>query len=593
MLESYLEYWRLMLRIDSASDSEVRGFLDRHRGGALAEQLRTNWLKVLGKRGRWELYRSVQAGFSSDDPEIACYGLLARWHTGDEVSVAELSPFWNAPRELPDGCASLAKALVQVSRLGPRDVWARFRILIDADLHKSAHRLMAWLPRDQALDPGVIRTVTRAPAKYLKSVRFDLSKVSERELVIVALTEVADEDPLAAAGFWRGKLSESFPLEDRGYVWRMLAMQGARRHLPEALEWFVQANDVAPSDLQLAWRARIALRQEKWPEVRAAIERMSSLARNDPAWTYWMGRAERALGNPLEAEGYFSRIATQYNFYGRLAAEELGIALQLPPRAEPPSEEEIAAVAAIPELARAVALYRADLRNEGFREWVVGVRGMDDRRLLSAAELARRNQMWDRAINTADRTVAAHDFFVRYPAPYREVLVQQARTNALDESWVLGLVRQESRFIANAKSPVGATGLMQVMRNTAKWVAKRARLRHFSWAEASRPEVNAMLGTLYLRYVLDNLGGSPVLASAAYNAGPTRARQWRDVRPIEGAIFAETIPFGETRDYVKKVMMNTVYYSAVLGGEALPLKTRLGMVPSRGGAAEKEIEAIP
>jgi soluble lytic murein transglycosylase len=146
---------------------------------------------------------------------------------------------------------------------------------------------------------------------------------------------------------------------------------------------------------------------------------------------------------------------------------------------------------------------------------------------------------------------------------------------------VLGVVRQESRFIIGARSSNGATGLMQVMRPTAKWAAQRMRVKNFSWARLHEPELNASLGTYYLRHVLDQFDGSPVLAAAAYNAGPSRARLWRGNAPVEGAIFAETIPFLETRDYVKKVMANTVYYSAVLGTDPTPLKARLGVVPPR------------
>jgi soluble lytic murein transglycosylase len=170
---------------------------------------------------------------------------------------------------------------------------------------------------------------------------------------------------------------------------------------------------------------------------------------------------------------------------------------------------------------------------------------------------------------------------VRYLAPYREVLAEKARSRDLDEPWVLGLVRQESRFITGAKSSAGATGLMQVMRPTAKWVAQRMRMKNFSWARLSDPEFNAAVGTYYLKHILNQFDGSPVLAAAAYNAGPTRARLWRGTAPVEGAIFAETIPFGETRDYVKKVMANTVYYAAVLGIYPTPLKTRLGTVTPR------------
>jgi soluble lytic murein transglycosylase len=228
-------------------------------------------------------------------------------------------------------------------------------------------------------------------------------------------------------------------------------------------------------------------------------------------------------------------------------------------------------------------LYRLDQRVESAREWIWSIRGMDDKQLLAAAEFARENEMFDRAINTADKTQTLHDFGVRYLAPYREALGEKARAQQLEEALVLGLVRQESRFIAAIKSSAGAAGLMQLMPATAKWVAGRMGMQDYSWARVTDANVNAALGTYYLRHVLDDLDGSPVLAAAAYNAGPGRARKWRDTRALEGAIYAETIPFNETRDYVKKVMNNTMYYAALLGGQARSLKARLGTIAPRGG----------
>jgi soluble lytic murein transglycosylase len=211
--------------------------------------------------------------------------------------------------------------------------------------------------------------------------------------------------------------------------------------------------------------------------------------------------------------------------------------------------------------------------------------------LLAAAELARREGIFDRAINTADRTAHQHNYKVRFLVPFKDVFNAQSRSAGLEEAWVLGLVRQESRFIAAAKSSAGARGLMQLMPATAKWVAKRNGLRDYSPANVLEVPMNVALGTSYLRMVLDDLG-HPVLASAAYNAGPGRARRWRGMQPLEGAIYAETIPFNETRDYVKKVMANTMYYSQLIGGKLIPLKERLGLIPAKA-AGERPSEELP
>jgi soluble lytic murein transglycosylase len=244
-----------------------------------------------------------------------------------------------------------------------------------------------------------------------------------------------------------------------------------------------------------------------------------------------------------------------------------------------------------------VKLTALDLRPEAQREWVYVVRGMDDDGLLLAATFAQRNSLFDRSINTADRTQRRHDFALRYPTPYRPEIGEAARQNSLDESLLYGLARQESRFVADIVSSAGAIGLMQMMPSTAKWVAKQLGRADYKSSRLDDPAMNIAFGAYYLRSVLDRLDGLPVLATAAYNAGPGRAQVWRGSTPLEGAIYVETIPFNETRDYVKKVMSNAVFYQFELGLPYRRLQDRLGVVLPRGssggvGAAEGDT-AIP
>ena len=261
-----------------------------------------------------------------------------------------------------------------------------------------------------------------------------------------------------------------------------------------------------------------------------------------------------------------------------------------PPQAKAASAEEQRATRENPGIRRALAFFRLDMRTEAVKEWNWSLRGMEDRQLLAAADLAKRNQIWDRAINTADRTKYEHDYSLRFLSPYGEHVRPAAQNQSLDDAWVYGLMRQESRFITSAKSNVGASGLMQLMPATAKWVAKKIGLRNYDHGRVNDTETNVLLGTSYMRLVMENLDNHPVLASAAYNAGPGRAKKWRADRPLEGAIYAETIPFSETRDYVKKVMSNSVYYSALFNGKPDSLKARLGTVGARTPEPFKDAE---
>jgi len=591
LLAPYLEYWRLKLRLEEMPDSDVRAFLEQQAGTYLAERLRADWLKELGKRGDWQNLEQQLPLLVRDDLEIRCYAWLARLARGEEGAHEEARELWLEPRELPESCHALANRMIEAGRVSTDDVWRRVRVLFENGQLSAARRALVHLPAGEKHDESLLNQAATAPKRVLVSPPKKLERRATREMVLFAVVRLGRNEPEAAVDVLRGGLGQRLPPEDAKYLWGRLAYEGARRLLPEAHQWYGLAEDATLNDEQLAWKARAALRAADWQAVRDAIDRMSVSARQDPAWTYWYGRALGAQGRDDGARAYYLRISAQPNFYGLLAAEELGYVPAVPEPFHVASEEEVAAAQAVPGLARALELYRLDLRSEATREWVFTIRGMQDAELLAAAEVARRAGVYDRAINTADRTAQRHNYKVRFLAPFKEVFNEHARSSGLEEAWVLGLVRQESRFIVNARSSAGARGLMQLMPATARWIAKRSGLRDFSLARVAEVSVNVALGTNYLKLVLDDLG-HPVLASAAYNAGPGRARRWRDARPLEGAIYAETIPFNETRDYVKKVMANTMYYSQLIGGKLIPLKDRLGQIPARA-ATDRFNEALP
>ncbi|HSD55196.1 MAG TPA: transglycosylase SLT domain-containing protein [Burkholderiales bacterium] len=582
VLESYVEYYLLRMRLDDMPADAVHEFLAKHQGTYIADQLRRDWLKALGKRREWEPFEAEYSAIVADDPELTCYALQARWRRGDDSALDEFRLLWASPQELPDGCAPIAESEIAAGRLTARHVWDRARALLEAGQLGAAKRVINYLPANEMPDERTLAGIRRKPDAFIhRAEKLDLKKRMNRELLLFAFARAARGDPELTHGLWTPKLQERLPAEDQAWVWGQLATQGAKRHLPAAIEWYAKADAAALSDEQLEWWVRAALRDENWPEVRAAIDKMQPLQRNAPTWTYWQARALAAGGRKDEAETLYARLAGEHHFYGKLAREELGQPFAIPPRGRAPTAEEVAAMAANPGLQRGLALLRLDQRIEGVREWNWALRDMDDEQLLAAAEVARRAEIWDRAINTADRTVGTHDFTVRFLAPYRGVFSEQARNQGLEEPYVLGLVRQESRFIPNAKSVAGASGLMQLMPATARWVARHIGMKDYAPSRVTDVDVNIALGTSYLKYVLDELDGSAVLAATAYNAGPGRARRWKADRPLEGAIYTETIPLRETRDYVKKVLSNTVYYAALYGGDAKPLKERLGIIPSR------------
>jgi soluble lytic murein transglycosylase len=587
----WVEHWQLRLRIEEDSVEGVREFLDREAGSYLAEKVRGEWLRQLGKRQDWETFQREYPSLVQPDQEVSCYAMQARLvRQQDLTALDEARPLWFSVLDLPDGCQPLMDRLLADGRLTADDIGARVRRLLEMKKVGAVKTVTRLLPAAQAIDGRKLDAVIDNPARYLarQPANFATTRAG-RELALLAIVRMSRNEPAVAASQWRG-IESHFSEADRAYAWGQIAWQGALAHLPEAVGWYALADSTRLSDEQLAWQARAALRVQDWPAVAKAIGDMPPKLASQPDWIYWLGRSLAAQGRREEAKALYQKINGRPNFYGNLADDELAIPIAIPPRAAAPTTEELAAVEANPGLRRALAVLKTDLRIEGVREWAWYLRGMDDRQLLAAAELARRQGVFDRAISTADRTVVQHDYNLRYLAPFREQVGAKAREVSLDDAWVYGLMRQESRFVTDARSAVGAKGLMQLMPSTARWVARKIGLADFHPSQVTDTDMNVTLGTSYLKMVLEALDNQPVLASAAYNAGPNRARKWRAERPLEGAIYAETIPFNETRDYVKKVMSNAVYYSILFDHKPQSLKARLGVIRPPGAGDEPAIE---
>ena len=580
-LEAYVDYWRLLLDLSSADPATIKDFLARHEKSYLAEKLRGDWLKQLGKKQQWADFDAEYPALLQPDQELVCFSLQSRRSGGDTRVYEEALPLWFTLIEPPESCYPVLEGLIIEKRVLADQVWARIRAQFEANKLAAARYTMNYLPPSQTPDAKVAQAVSDSPLPWLlkQSSGLAASRMN-RELAALAISRIARNDPRQAADLLTRIESQLQPGE-KGWAWGQIGWQAAQKHLPDALDWYRQAGDAPLADEAAQWKVRAALRVQDWGTVRSTIEKMSPALAEQPAWVYWLGRAYRAGGRVEEADKLFARIAGQPNFYGNLADDELNRAIVAPPKAAAPTREETLQAAANPGVQRALALYRVGLRTEGMREWNWSLRGMSDRELLAASDIAQRAGIFDRAIAAADRTRNEHDYSLRYLSPYAEQVRPAARNQALDDAWVYGLMRQESRFITNAKSTVGASGLMQLMPATAKWVAKKIGLKDFHQGQVNDTETNVLLGTTYMRLVMESLDNHPVLASAAYNAGPGRAKKWRADRALEGAVYAETIPFNETRDYVKKVMSNSVYYSALFDGKPQSLKARLGTIEPR------------
>ena len=587
-LESYVDYWRLFPDLPTADPALVRGFLQRNDKTYIAEKMRSDWLRQLGKKQQWADFDAEFPLLVQPEQDISCYALQSRRAKGDASMLDDAMPLWLNLIEPPEGCYPVLEALIIDKRVLADGVWSRIRRQVEANRLAAARYSMNYLPPSQTPDAKTAQAATDTPMPWLAKLpaNFAQSRM-QRELAAIAVARIARNDPRMAAEQLM-RLADKLHAGERGWAWGQVGWQAAQRHLPEALDWFRKAGEAPLSDEVAQWKVRAALRVQDWGAVRSTIESMPPALAAQPTWIYWLGRAYHAGGRTDEAHALFVKIAGQPNFYGNLADEELGRAIVTPPRATSPTRDELAQMGARADIRRALTLLRLSMRIEGVREWNWAMRGLSDRELLAASVVAERAGNFDRAIAAADRTKEEHDYTLRYLTPYSEDVRPAARKQSLDDAWVYGLMRQESRFVTNAKSSAGASGLMQLMPATAKWVANKIGLKDYHHGKVNDTEVNLLLGTTYMRMVMESLDNHPVLASAAYNAGPGRARRWRAERPLEGAIYAETIPFNETRDYVKKVMSNAVYYSALFEGRPQSIKARLGTIAPRNGDIKTE-----
>ena len=597
-LSGYLHFWALMLRLKAAPsdpivNADMERFIATHRSQYLGETAATQYLSIAApfldlptferfynalvwnrsdvELTNWWYYFRLQSVFLRDGGRDETLLDNAKSHLRDQTQVTD------SYRQLGD----------LVSRLDRQWSWTRVLISLQKKHWEEAKRALRAVPRPQLPAPlDTLDALIDRPQEWFRANENRLSRIHAR-LGLMAVFRIAAVNPDEAqsvAEAMTPKLRASL----NATVWNFLGYHAVTSLRPQAFELFLKAGNtlmdpevtVRASQI-LSWQARAALREGKWYSLENIIERMPDNLQNEDVWTYWRARALRVMGQYSRADGLFSRISSHTSFYGKLACDALGrpYANPLPPASEPP-EAEVARWEDNDSLERAVDFYRMGLFAEGHREWNWAMRGLKPQDYIALAEYAKEKFLIHRMINTSLRSGNQYvDMSQRFPTPHRNLVVRVAKGQGLPQSWIYGLIRQESRFIPKVSSSVGARGLMQIMPSTAAWIARKLSLEAYELDKLTDIETNIILGSSYLRMLYDDLGHSYPLATAAYNAGPARARLWRTTvqSPMEAAVFAETIPFHETRDYVKAVMTNMHTY-ALLSGQSINFTNLLGTV---------------
>lgn len=575
LLAAWPDYWVLRSRI---SGPQIQGretrrlvekFSKRHAGHPLAERAQQDLIDALAKRGLWEDVFVALREFpgSGASAQVTCAkskaDLLQSADRGAAVAAAQLA----VGKEGADACLALidhlaANALVEGVYLRQRLRWAaqtagptmRGRMLDIFQTYAKGHD-----PEVRGPSPIVSERHLAETLQFTRSNSLQALQTFERYRNGLTHEQAHYAAFAVGAALWQRSHAGAWPLILEG--WPSLGQQ---------------------PDLTLQMAAREAIRRHEWQRVVEIVNAMSPGAQQEATWVYWkaVGLGE-TQGRQLAIE-LLQSLRHDFGFYGLLAREKLGEPVLIPQPANISlAKTELRRLDQNPGMQRSYALARAGLRAEAVQEWSAAMRGKSDAELLLAAHHAQEQGLTDRMIAAADRTKQEHDFRLRYPAAFKDNVLRAAQAQSIDPWWVLGLIRQESRFIPDIRSSVGATGLMQIMPATGKMLAKSSGIKNPGKLALTDIDLNVKLGTKYLRELHDRFDGSAVLASAAYNAGPGRAASWRSALPkaIDGAAFAESIPFSETRDYVKRVLANAVLYHAVHnGGSAPSLKKLLGEI---------------
>jgi soluble lytic murein transglycosylase len=591
-LYHFVKYWELKSRLPQATHTEIREFMNQYSGQFVVDRLRNDWLLLLGKQADWKTFDEQYPLFIlDDDPQVSCYAIASAAAQGLTIfkeqplqSIARATVFKQSTHLSSEGCLSAIYYLAKSNTFNQTDLYDTLHILSEnkkATPNAAISQLIRWgLFNNDLITRKELDLLATSPNTF----------TFKKPYTAIQKMSVCGQNLDLNCSAWlnsptyiqdnRNTLAQSTPLSER--------LNQRFITLPDNLSGL-------GSDTTLEWALRGVLRNQDWEALAYLIPRLPQHLKTTPQWVYWYARALSMLyTNDAHNQAQLDTINDLYNsigqglsFYNILAQEALQRPIQLPPKPILVSiENEEALINEIlkrPDITRMQVFYRTGLRYEGNREWNWMVRHAPESQLHLYAKAALQLSILDRMISTTERIkspLVAYDFNHRFPMPYIEKAQPIATQFNLDSNWVYGLMRQESRFITDVRSSVSARGLMQIMPTTAAYVAKKIGMHDYSLDQLTDISTNLTLGHAYLSMVLNDLDNSPVLATAAYNAGPGRSKTWRSRlnQTVEGAIFTETIPFNETRDYVKHVLTNATLYGALTQNNPRTLTQWLGNI---------------
>lgn len=596
VLAYYPDYLALARQLDSLPPDSIIAFAQRYPGSALAEKLAADYAEVQAARGQYAQVRQVAAYVSNPDLAEECALVQAQVAGGDALNLAGLKDriFLNTEK-IPDSCASVETQLLASALTTPAERLGRLFVLLRTGQPIAASETARTL--GLSLDAEQLAAAARNPDAQMQA---PIQTREDQMLFLAALKQITERSPSDAQAWLNQKLS-SLPEDVQRYGWRMLALSTMGRYIvnnghdSRTTGWFDRSTGLLWSDEEAIAYARAAIRDGAWNSLLRALDAMRPELQQQREWQYWFARASEQKNDPnarAVAQRFYQTLAAEQDYYGLLARDRLGIQTTSAGANDRATEQDRQRLAQDLNFQRAFALRAIGAESSwATREWNWAVRQAslrrDDGLILAAAEQADLANWHDRAIYAVEKLSQKQNALIRFPMPHHDEVLGYSSQVGLDPAWAYGLMRQESRFVTTARSSVGAGGLMQIMPDTARWVARKLG-ETYSASRANQMDTNIRYGTFYLNHILGQLGNQPVLATAGYNAGPRRAERWR---PSAGSLpadqYTESIPFTETRDYVKNVMTNAVHYALLIQQRPQSLGQRMGEIrPTVASAIE-------
>jgi soluble lytic murein transglycosylase len=586
ILHAYLQYEYLKDRLATTPPETVNQFLRDNPEAAVSDLLRRQWLRQLAARGQWERFFQAYQDVD-DDIELRCHRLGRALKTSYELSSAltEIEQLWLTGNRLPATCEPVFSVWHKAGYLTNELVWARIKLAMERRNVSLASALKTYLPTAERVWVDRWTAVHQDPLRALRARSYPLDTAQARAIAVHGVIRLGYKDPGVAMEEWQRLKAQpdvAFSQTDEDQVLRTLGILAAQGQLPVALEWLTAVSPETDDENLRHWRLRTAIRGAEWPTAQRLLSTLTDVEQRDGQWRYWRARIWEKLGHAKSANKLYVELAKERSYYGFLAADRLGQAYVMQHTSVAVTADEQAALLSRPGIRMAQELYALGDSTAARRQWNWTTKRMGNRELQVAAVIAAQWGWHDRAILTVNKTDHLDDLELRFPLLYRHIVETNAQENRIDPGWVYGVMRQESAFIIDARSPVGALGLMQLMPSTGRLAGRRLNLPIRDNNTIIKVENNVRLGAHYLRTVLDVHGGHQVLATAAYNAGPNRVRAWMPDGAIDADIWVENIPYTETRNYVKNVMGFTTVYDYRLGNLGSRLETRMAAVAPGG-----------